>query len=210
MGRMCRLYEWWKTYKATVRATTWLVAFFVGFLCFIPVYESAYAEALRAAYREYPVLKEVFSVEELVLSTIVLSGVVAAFGFSVLFTAYYVAPDRTATINQVAEKVSFVFEGPSKLLFLAGFLLLGVAGSGLVHDQGLAGARIGLISLLACFLPAAYFRWQSKAQINDRPWLRGNAIWLAGICGLLGVTGLVYTFAEKWLSLAKIVGALVR
>lgn len=201
------LYGWLEAYKDTVRAITWFLSFAIGLLFFVPLYESTYAEALRSAYGKYPVLKEVFSVEEILLSAVVLSGVVAMWGFAILFAVYYFIPGKTSSINQVVHELSFVFEGPSKILLVSGFLLLGVAGSGFMHDELVAGTRIGILSLLVCFLPAAYFKWQSKATIKDRPWLRDNAIWLAVICGLLGGIGVVYTFVEKWLALTKVVWA---
>lgn len=205
MGFLKRLYGLFKNYRATIRAIMWLLSFGVGLLVFVPLYESSCAEALISVYGKYPVLREVFSVEEVLLSAVVLSGVITMWGFAVLFAVYYLIPDKASSINQIAHKVSFVLEGPSKVLFMSGFLILGIAGYGYMHNELLSGTRIGLLSLLVCFLPAVYFKWQSKVAIKDRPWLRDNAIWLAGIFGLLGGIGVVYIAVEKWFSLAKVV-----
>jgi hypothetical protein len=174
----------------------------------MPLYESEYSQLIREAYIQWPILREIFSIEDILQNAVIFSGILVSLGGAVMFTIYHAIPDKSSSINQVIDKLSFVFEGPSKLMFFCGFLLLGISGAAFSQHKFEPGFAVALLALFVCVLPATYFRWQSKFAINDRPWLRKKSFVLAKICGFVGIAGATYLFIDSHITFIKVMAVM--
>ncbi|NKI16607.1 hypothetical protein HCU74_04130 [Spongiibacter sp. KMU-166] len=196
INRTFNIFQWLysnrKKILSTTNASSWLICFIIGLKYFIPVYHTTFISNIITYSEVHPILTEILSAEDFLADKILLDLAVACLGLFVCFYLYSVNPEKHNEINNAAKHATFIFKGPSNLLFMLGFFTTGVAGAAYSESEFISGLHLTVLASTTFILPGMYLRWQSEFYISDKAWLRKYARTIAKVSLFIAILIFLY------------------
>ena len=149
INRTYNIFQWLyrnrKKILSISNASSWFICFIIGLKYFMPVYHTTFISNIITYSETHPILTKIFSVEDFLADKILLYLAVACLGFFVFFYLYSENPEKHNEINNAAKYATFIFKGPSNLLFMLGFFATGVAGAAYSESEFISGLHLTVL-----------------------------------------------------------------